>query len=140
MTKVDFYILQTPEPQVALTYGCRLAEKAYKRGYSIYLHCDSQAQAQAVDEMLWTFSPEGFLPHSLKQTAAREKIIVAWDAQPPEGGDLMINFAAQLPDFFSRFARLGEIVCQEPSWLQPSRARYRFYKDRGYPLKTHKIA
>ncbi len=140
MTKVDFYILQSAQPRDALLYGCRLAEKAHKRGMSIYLHCADAAQGKAVDDLLWSFSPESFVPHNLKTADSHASIVVAWDQEPPAGGDLFINFAPKIPDFFSRFARLGEIVCQAPDWLSPSRERYRFYKDRGYPLNTHKIA
>ncbi len=140
MTQVDFYILQSAQPQDALLYGCRLAEKAHKRGMSIYLHCTDETQGLALDELLWSFSPPSFVPHALKSANTNDTIVIAWDQEPPPAGDLFINFAPQIPDFFSRFARLGEIVCQAPDWLPPSRERYRFYKDRGYPLNTHKIA
>ena len=140
MTQVDFYILQSAQPQDALLYGCRLAEKAHKRGMSIYLHCADEAQGLALDELLWSFSPPSFVPHALKSANTNDSIVIAWDQEPPPAGDLFINFAPQIPDFFSRFARLGEIVCQATDWLSPSRERFRFYKDRGYPLNTHKIA
>ncbi|MBB3046882.1 DNA polymerase-3 subunit chi [Litorivivens lipolytica] len=140
MTQVDFYILQSAQPQDALLYGCRLAEKAHKRGMSIYLHCADEAQGRMVDDLLWSFSPQSFVPHALKSAGTDDSMVIAWDKEAPQGGDLFINFAPEIPDFFSRFARLGEIVCQANDWLAPSRDRYRFYKDRGYPLNTHKIA
>ena len=140
MTKVDFYILDSARPGDALHYCCRLAEKALKKGLGIYIHCRSPEQAREVDDLLWSFSPESFVPHSLKSADTTERVVIGSDADAPQAAELLINLAPAIPDFFSRFQRVGEIVCQEESWLQPSRERYRFYKDRGYPLKTHKIS
>ncbi|HCS25909.1 MAG TPA: DNA polymerase III subunit chi [Spongiibacteraceae bacterium] len=140
MTKVDFYILDSAQPGDALQYCCRLAEKALKKGLGIYIHCSSEQQASELDNLLWSFSPESFVPHELKSARAKANVVIGSDATAPEAVELLINLAAEIPDFFSRFQRVGEIVCQDESWLQPSRNRYRFYKDRGYPLKTHKIS
>lgn len=140
MTKVDFYILDSALPGDALQYCCRLAEKALKNGMGIYIHCRSEQQTQELDKLLWSFSAESFVPHALKSAGTPTRVVIGHDAAAPEAAELLINLAPEIPDFFSRFQRVGEIVCREESWLQPSRSRYRFYKDRGYPLKTHKIS
>lgn len=140
MTKVDFYILDSAQPLDALHYCCRLAEKALKKGLGIYIHCRSADQSTELDDLLWSFSAESFVPHTLKSAQAAGRVVIGSDAVAPEAAELLINLAPEIPDFFSRFQRVGEIVCQEESWLLPSRNRYRFYKDRGYPLKTHKIS
>ncbi|MFT5603618.1 MAG: DNA polymerase-3 subunit chi [Paracoccaceae bacterium] len=139
MTKVDFYILDSVKPADALQYCCRLAEKALKSGMGIYIHCRSAEQAAELDDLLWSFSAESFVPHALKAPEAKTRVVIGSDSSAPEAAELLINLAAEIPDFFSRFQRVAEIVCQEQRWLLPSRGRYRFYKDRGYPLKTHKI-
>jgi DNA polymerase-3 subunit chi len=51
----------------------------------------------------------------------------------------MINLGNGVPEFFSRFDRLIEIVVTDPEITANSRLNYRFYKDRGYPLDTRKI-
>lgn len=140
MTKVDFYILDSAQPLDALQYCCRLAEKALKKGLRIYIHCRSPDQASELDDLLWFFNAESFVPHALKNAQSLDRVVIGSDAEAPEAAELLINLAPEIPDFFSRFQRVGEIVCQEQSWLLPSRNRYRFYKDRGYPMKTHKIS
>jgi DNA polymerase-3 subunit chi len=50
--------------------------------------------------------------------------------------DLLINLDDEWPPFFSRFERLVEIVGTEEDNKVKARARYKFYKDRGYPLQT----
>ncbi|RDJ93817.1 DNA polymerase III subunit chi, partial [Lacticaseibacillus rhamnosus] len=41
--------------------------------------------------------------------------------------------------FFSRFQRLVEIVGTDASDRQAARERYRFYRDRGYEIRTHQL-
>jgi DNA polymerase-3 subunit chi len=50
--------------------------------------------------------------------------------------DLLINLDDEWPPFFSRFERLVEIVGTEEDNKVKARSRYKFYKDRGYPLQT----
>ena len=49
----------------------------------------------------------------------------------------MINLAAEVPEFFSRYQRVAEVVDGHAERRERSRDRYRFYRDRGYKLNTH---
>jgi DNA polymerase III subunit chi len=50
--------------------------------------------------------------------------------------DLLINLDEQWPPFFARFERLVEIVGTDEDNKALARQRYKFYKERGYPLNT----
>lgn len=63
MIRVDFYILADANEERRLHYICRLTDKAWRLGHRIWIHAASAAQAEALDERLWTFDPGGFLPH-----------------------------------------------------------------------------
>ena len=52
----------------------------------------------------------------------------------------MINLAMDIPTFFSRFERVSEIVIEEDEIKTAKRENFRFYRERGYPSETHKIA
>jgi DNA polymerase-3 subunit chi len=51
----------------------------------------------------------------------------------------MINLAAEVPAFFSRFERVLEVVDGDASRRAQSRSRFKFYRDRGYELATHNL-
>ncbi|MES9977893.1 MAG: DNA polymerase III subunit chi, partial [Candidatus Thiodiazotropha sp. 6PLUC5] len=53
--------------------------------------------------------------------------------------DVLINLSQEVPNFFSRFERVAEVIDQEPPVVTAGRERFRFYRDRGYPLKKHDI-
>ncbi|MNW13919.1 DNA polymerase III subunit chi [compost metagenome] len=50
------------------------------------------------------------------------------------GGEqsLLINLASSVPPFFERFARIAEVVNQDPQTREALRSSYRFYRERGY--------
>ena len=143
MTRVDFYLTQTKQRKQVLTTACRLAEKASRQGHHIFIHTDDESQAQQMDELLWTFRQGSFVPHVLikagTQPSVHDKIIISHDHVPEFKHDVMINLASSIPDFFSRFARVAEIVSGDESQRSEARQRFKFYRDRGYELNTHKI-
>ena len=44
-----------------------------------------------------------------------------------------------VPEFFSRFERVAELVENDEQQRHHGRERFRFYKERGYPLQTHNV-
>jgi DNA polymerase-3 subunit chi len=54
--------------------------------------------------------------------------------------DVLINLQAQHPPFFSRFRHLIELVGAEESDKIAARARFKFYRDRGYTIKSTDVA
>lgn len=138
MTRVDFYILKAgAQDQLA----CKLAEKAYHLGHRIYIHTASPGQTQHLDELLWTFREGSFLPHESYHTgqAAESPILIGNDAAPEVDSEILINLAPEVPLFFSRFLRVAEVVGSDETARQLGRQRFRFYRDRGYPLETHEL-
>ncbi len=139
MTRVDFYILPLSDEAQRLQFACKLTEKAWNLGHRVLLYADSEAQANALDQLLWQTRPESFLPHNNAADKQPAPIEISCEDDPGDHHDVLINLALEIPGFFSRFERVSEIVCQEPQQLTASRERWKFYQDRGYPLKSHKL-
>jgi len=94
-----------------------------------------------MDRLLWTFRDGSFIPHGLigKAEAAHTPVLIGHGEDAEEEHDILINLNQQVPDFFSRFERVAEPIDQDAEIRKTGRTRYRFYKDRGYPLETHDI-
>ena len=58
----------------------------------------------------------------------------------PGPATVLINLRADPPSFFSRFERLAEIVGIDETDVEAGRTRFRFYRERGYELRTHSLA
>lgn len=140
MTRVDFYIVQGGDTALPLV-ACRLTEKAYRHGHRVYIHTRDVTQAQRLDTLLWTFRAGSFVPHALAETPCEDTTPVFIGADEPAEGlsDVLINLSTDLPLFFSRFERVAEVVADDERARERARERYRFYRERGYPLDTHTL-
>ncbi len=139
MTHIDFYILASEQAQGRERLACRLAEKVYKLGRRLYIHTADAAQARLLDELLWTFRSGSFVPHELGG-GEEAPVRIGHDAEQAAPAEVLINLAPEVPLFFSQYERVAEIIDQDPTQRDKGRTRYRFYRDRGYTLKTHNIA
>ena len=140
MTNVDFYILKNQPAQGIELLTCKLVDKAYQRGHYIYVQTTGPQQSQQIDDLLWSFREGSFIPHcQLLNENDQAQVLIGHNAEPPLECDVLINLAEQVPLFFSRFPRVAEIVGSDETQKQQARERFRFYRDRGYPLNTHDI-
>ncbi len=140
MTRIDFHV-NAPDK---LAYACRLARKGYASGSRMVFYAADHEVLARLDRTLWTFSPHDFIPHCLVEDAlaAETPLLLAGpdglDRSPHH--DVLVNLDRHQPEAFSRFARMVEVVEAEASDLDAGRQRWKFYRDRGYPLTRHDLA
>ena len=139
MTRVGFYVVQAAEAGQRLQVAARLAAKAFAAGHRIYINAVDREQAATLDELLWSFRPDSFLPHALAGEEFSDRIAIGWGQDPGEHNDLLINLQLEIPAFFSRFARVAEVVTQDEQSLAALRCSWTFYRDRGYQLEKHDL-
>ncbi|MGI9259293.1 MAG: DNA polymerase III subunit chi [Gammaproteobacteria bacterium] len=152
MTQVDFYILTSNSNDSWLRLACRIAEKARQKEMQVYLHAAGESDARTLDELLWTFSQGSFIPHRVVDASQKppfdEPVLIgrhdsaeASESELQLNGswDLMINLAPVVPEFFSRYDRVAEVIDGDAARREKGRDRFRFYRDRGYELKTHHV-
>lgn len=139
MTQVDFYILEGNSPRGRLLFACRLADKACGLGHRVFVHTAGEGVARELDDLMWTYHDRSFLPHCLAGEDADAAVHIGHGGEPGEGFHLLINLAAEVPAYFARFERVAEVVDGDETVKTQGRERFRFYKDRGYPLETHKL-
>lgn len=142
MTRIDFYLLNDDTEGGQNFAVCKLAHKAFQLGHRIFILTADHNHAQRLDRLLWTFSPGSFIPHGLstETPAADMPVLIGYDDPPAACEDVLIQLAPQVPDCFSRFQRVAEVVNGGERDKVQARERFRFYRDRGYALQTHNIA
>lgn len=138
MTQIDFYTHVGDKWHTA----CRLAAKAYARGLRVAVLCPDAETAQRVDRMLWSASSTGFIPHchATHALAARTPVTIAHDDGEPPHDEVLLNLRDTWPPMFSRFQRLIEIVSTDDSDRAGARERFKFYRDRGYDIRSHDLS
>ena len=138
MTQIDFYT-HVPDK---LRAACALSAKACGQGLKVFVYCPDPDTAHRFDRMLWTTPAIGFTPHCAPQDplAAVTPVIVDYQDEAPPHDEVLLNLRAEWPPFFSRFHRLIEIVSLDDEDRARARERFRYYRDRGYELRTHDLS
>jgi DNA polymerase-3 subunit chi len=144
VTRIDFYILEHASHEARLTLACRLAAKAVQQDLEVLINAATDADGRRLDELLWTFAQGSFLPHRRIGDEAvadeGEPVLIGCDAEPESCRfELLINLAPAIPEFFSRFQRVAELIPGDPENKAAGRERFRYYRDRGYELHTHNV-
>lgn len=143
MPTVDFYVLNTRSKEDSYRLACSLIEKAYQQQNHAYLLTPSLEEAQYLDNLLWTFKDISFIPHHIdapSDASFPTPIRIGIDKPKHQKADILFNFTPQVPDFFSEFSRIIEIVCEERDTKIYARKKYKIYKEQNCPLTTHKIS
>ena len=139
MTRIDFYILGTDAPLERLKTACRIAEKAFLLRHQVHIHTGDPALSQRLDELLWTFRDRSFVPHAVEPEDPAQWPVTIGHAMEPAPRAVLVNLAPEVPPFFGRFERVAEVVDAQSEVKAAGRERYRFYRDRGYPLHHHNL-
>lgn len=138
MTSVDFYFNAEDRFQVA----CRLAGKALAQKKRLLICAPQPEAASRIDRMLWTWPAIGFTPHCAAHDALAPEtpVLIGSGEEGPQGCELLLNLSDGTPPHFERYERLLEVVAADDAERKAARSRYKFYRDRGYPIASHDLA
>ncbi len=139
MTRVDFYILEAGAGQSRLDFAIRMTEKLYRDGHRVHLHTDDSAMLSALDNGLWCNRDISFVPHEIADRPLAHCPVTLGAGAFSGAEEVLVNMAGNVPEFFSQMERVVEIIDTTAPDVTTGRARYRYYRDRGYPLDSHKI-
>jgi len=143
VTRIDFYLIKNHPPGGKHRLACRLADKAYRMGHKIYVYTGNTDESNRLNELLWTFGPSSFVPHTIyekqDQAESLDQVLIGHEEPPKEFNDVLICLSPQVRTFFSRFERMAELVDNSDDDRKLARERFSFYRDRGYPLDTHEV-
>lgn len=138
---VEFYVIENANEQQTYVALCSLIEKWYANGHTIAIVCSSEKNAAALDQLLWTFNDQSFVPHALfkEEHSASPVLLYSTHAAINSSVDVLINLSDMALTSTKPLKLLIEIVFPDQTMQQLARDRYKLYRDAGYPLKTIKI-
>ncbi len=138
--RADFYMIAGKPHFVEqpLLLVCHLAVKALAANQPCLIFCESAEQADFLDDLLWDFDDDAFVPHQIVGTDEDEEItpvlLVPPGTETPMR-NLVINLRTGLPP--QGYERVLEIVPADESAREPARQRWLAYKKLGHELKRH---
>ena len=139
MPRADFYLIAKPRfRDQPLRLVCELARKACDAGHWTLVLARDQAQAEALDDLLWDMGEDVYVPHQIAGADIEEDeaqvLIAAPDADAPLR-PLVINLRDAPVD--GAFERVLEVVPADADARGPLRERWKQYQARGFELNKY---
>ena len=137
--QADFYLVKKERfREEPLLLVCELAKKAHARGMPMLVLARDAAQAERLDDLLWSFEPDAFIPHQIAGEDVEEEeadVLIA----PPEVDAPLRALVLNLRDEVVQgdFERVLEVVPADASAREPLRERWKAYKARGFDLNKY---
>ena len=146
MSQVIFYILpqepqsDTPSLSSHFAQACSIAAFYYLQNSKVFIYTDNQQDAFSVDEYLWQFDGDSFVPHNLLGEGPRygTPVEISWQA-PAHPRQILINLSASVPDFAVNFQQIIDFVPFAEPLKIAARTRYSTYKKMGLTLSTQTV-
>lgn len=135
MPRADFYLIAKPrfrdEP---LRLVCELARRAFASQQPTLILARDHPQAEALDELLWAFDDDAFIPHQVAgdEDDAQTAVLIAPPGVDTPDRPLVINLRETCAE--GSYQRVLEVVAADPAERDGSRTRWREYQRRGFEL------
>ena len=137
MTEIVFYTGVSEE----LSFLVKLSEKTLKMQRKACIATRDATHSKAVSKYLWTHDPTKFIPHSVDYEDLNDQL-TALELRYDDTSshlDILINLTEKKLSQFSSFHRLIEIITKHEDSIDLGRQRFKWYRDRGYDIKVHKM-
>lgn len=145
-TQVMFYLLNdeqadaNPETNSAMYHACLQASYFYRQNQRVYIYSEDQHHAEQIDEMLWAFDCDSFVPHNLVGEGPAKGSIVEIGHTIPKGRrSVLINLNAKVPSFANQFQYIVDFVPSNPELKQQARERFKTCRQWGFSVDNQKV-
>jgi DNA polymerase-3 subunit chi len=138
VARADFYLIQKERfREEPLLLVCELARKAFDANLWTLVLARDEEQAQRLDELLWEFDADAYIPHQMagdEEDELTPVLIATPDTDTPMRA-LVINLRDD--PVAGSFERVLEVVPADDSARGPLRERWKQYQARGLELKKY---
>lgn len=138
MPRADFYLIAKPRfRDDPLLLVCELARRAFESGQPTLILARSGDQADALDEKLWEFDEQAFVPHQIAgdEDDAITPVLIAAPGVQTHDRPLVINLRDECAP--GLFERVLEVVPADDAQRAGSRERWKTYKAAGFKVNKH---
>ncbi len=135
-----FHILAQNTPAARNLHTAKLVAKARQQGDRVGIVCDTMQHAQELDDLLWNFSPDAFIPHSIvpdSATTCTDPVGILLCPPVAEDWDTVIILSATLPADADRFKRLALVAHNDETVLTQARSHFKQLRTLGIEPRVH---
>lgn len=134
MSDIRFYHLTKQPLEQALP---AILAKAYSGGRKILVRCADKAMVKKMNETLWTYRADSFLPHGAndEEHADQQPILITDKDENENGADILILCGGAMSNKMDEYAMCCEMLeDHQADHIASARSRWKTYKEAGHEV------
>lgn len=134
MTEIRFYHLQYQALEQALP---ALLNKALGTGKRIVVKASDKARVKALNEQLWTYRPDSFLPHGSADDgfSSDQPVYLTYEDENPNGAAVLILTDGAKSAIMDQFDLCCEMLNgRDDAQVKAARGRWKAYQEAGHDI------
>ena len=132
--------LDARDTSSAFYHACLQASHFYRQNQRVFIYTHDQTQAEQIDELLWAFESDSFVPHNLVGEGPKQGAPVEISYQPPRGRRaVLINLTETMPTFANQFQFIVDFVPSDETLKQQARERFKTCRQWGFQVNNQPV-
>lgn len=139
MTEVTFVEVTASRMEMR---ACEIAEHTYAQGERLQIIAIDEEQAARLDDLLWTYKPDNFVPHGLWKSMDSESaqpVVITTRKERVPGIASLLTMDYCPVEMVQQFSKVIHVVLVDnQERLEASRRYWTLLKDAGFSLRHQK--
>ena len=135
MTETLFYHLERRSLEEILP---GLVEKSLQRGWRAAIKTDSSERSDALDNLLWTYDDQSFLPHAQLGDGGDQPVLISVEEGNPNAAQIFFYVGGAQPADWAALSDLARVVLlfdgRDAAALASARAAWKDAKQAGHDV------
>jgi len=124
----------------AFYHACLQASHFYRQNQRVFIYTQDKQSAEHIDELLWAFDSDSFVPHNLSGEGPKQGAAVEISNQAPRGRrPVLINLTSTVPEFANQFQFIVDFVPSDESLKQQARERFKTCRQWGFKVDNQAV-
>lgn len=114
---------------------CHHIQRHFDSGDTLLIIVPSEQAQQYLDDLLWKYPEDSFLPHVVSQAQCNEKIVITTLSQNLNNSKILMNLCPESCPIADQFETIYELYDEtHPEKLEQSKKRHQAYVQKGFNI------
>lgn len=128
--------LKVADNQSKMALICDTVHKHFLAGEVVLLTVPNGDAANYLDQLLWKFPAESFLPHSVSEKASNDPVVITTGKSNPNNAVVLFNLLPDVNPGYNTFKVVYELFDEtHPEKLRLSQQRQQIYASNGKQIQ-----
>lgn len=132
--------LKAPDNASKMAHICMTIQSHFDQGHRVLITVPSMEAAHYVDQLLWRYPEESFLPHVISQKPLKESVLITTEQENLNQATVLFNLCPAASPICAQFTTVYELFDETHlEKLRLSEIRHKAYQAQGFMTSVKEL-